>query len=136
VGRPSKYPPEFRREAVERCTPVRTATSTTSMPPNTARTASRRCSTTDKTTRANPGLPQSGTPHGDVPTQVADPTPDAHHLTDLCRTSADGAHWLHRLRGERFLYSVKAPGWRRARSGPAPLGGFAAGGPGLCAKVE
>ena len=51
---------DHRRQAgdhsVDRCTPTRTATSTTSAPANTARTASRRCSTTDKTTRANPGL--------------------------------------------------------------------------------
>jgi len=45
------------RCTVDRCTPSRAATSVTPAPSRTARTASRRCSITDKTTSANPGLP-------------------------------------------------------------------------------
>jgi hypothetical protein len=50
---------------VDRCTPYRNATSTTSAPARTSRTASNRCSTTDKTTRANPGLLRSRRSHGE-----------------------------------------------------------------------
>ena len=64
--------------SVARCTPARAATSLTSIPDNTARTASNRCSTTDKTIRANPGLPESGTSHEDVPIQSADHDPMSH----------------------------------------------------------
>jgi hypothetical protein len=54
--------PRSPRCTVDRCTPMLAATSVTSAPPSTARTASRRCSTTNKTTSANPGLPEAQTP--------------------------------------------------------------------------
>ena len=65
-------------------------------PANTARTASRRCSTTDKTSSANPGLPEPWTPHENVLPQSADhgqvmhinwPNPDAHHPTEHRRST-------------------------------------------------
>ena len=76
-----------RYRPTHRCTvdamhPDLAATSVTSAPANTARTASNRCSTTDKTTSANPGLPESRTPHGDVA--------DSGCRHGPCRTSADG----------------------------------------------
>ena len=48
-------------------------TSVTVAPANTARTASNRCSTTDNTTSAKPGLPTTRTPHGDAGDQAAEP---------------------------------------------------------------
>jgi hypothetical protein len=62
---PASCPARYRathRCTVARCTPARAATSTISAPSRTARTASRRCSTTDKTTSANPGLPSPDAP--------------------------------------------------------------------------
>jgi hypothetical protein len=52
---------------------------------------SRRCSTTDTTTNANPGLHESETPHADVPIQSAD--------HDRCRRSVDGARIAHQSTG-------------------------------------
>ena len=49
----------------------------------------RRCSTTDKTTSANPGLPESGTPPETSRLRVPIRTRVADQLTDVCRTSAD-----------------------------------------------
>jgi len=77
---------------------------------------SRRCSTTDnKTTSANPGLPESGTPHGDIPIQGAD--------HDRCRRSVDGcvSHISRRSTPKRGLQPVRTfftPS-RPAASGPA-----------------
>jgi hypothetical protein len=52
------------------------------------RTASRRGSTTDKTTSANPSHHQSRTPHGDVPPRVPITADVADQLTDVRRTPA------------------------------------------------
>jgi hypothetical protein len=45
----------------------------------------------DKTTSANPGLPESRR-RGDVELRVTEPTTVADHLADECRASVDGGH--------------------------------------------
>lgn len=87
-----------QRCTVHRCTPARAATSLTSAPANTARDGSKRCSTTDKTTSANP-LPGSGTSHRDARSQSAEHGP--------YRTSPDRAQAAFQAPHENFPYSLK-----------------------------
>jgi hypothetical protein len=42
-----------------------------------------------------------------------------HQLKPTCRTSTEAGHPRDGRFCENFLHSVKAPGWRRARNGPA-----------------
>jgi hypothetical protein len=61
-----RYRPTHRC-IIGRCTPIPAATSVTSAPASTARTASRRCSTTDKTTSANiPDRPRADLARSEV----------------------------------------------------------------------
>ena len=103
-GQIPRYPPVQRR-------PVHTPTSGYLhhlAPSRTARTASRRCSTTDKTTSANPGLPSP-----DVPRKTSHPGWPKHatvadHMAEECRTSVAGGQCPLRNPCENFLYGFKA----------------------------
>ena len=119
---PASCPVRYRathRCSVARCTPARAATSTTSAPSRTARTASRRCSTTDKTTSANPGLP-SPTSRGNV----APEWPKRGH----CRRSHGGGMSHVSRRRTRctcnalpnFTYLIKAAPLRSAAGAHVP----------------
>ena len=75
------------RYSVDHDTPVAAATSVTLAPASTARTASRRCSTTDNTTSANLGLPESRRPAETSNSGWPKQTTVAHQLASDCRTS-------------------------------------------------
>lgn len=117
-ARTSRHPPPLRRHTDAPSTdapPQLAATSVTSDPANTARTASNRCSTIDKATSANPGLPRVPTPCGDVGPREPKPTTVADHLADACRTSAHGGQAGDSPRCRISLFWIKAP--RSARRG-------------------
>jgi hypothetical protein len=104
---PARYRP-IQRCSVERDTPVAAATSVTVAPANTARTASRRCSTTDNTTSANLGLPESRRPAETSNSGWTKQTTVAHQLASDCRTSPGTGHgrqaahcriWLSQIKG-------------------------------------
>lgn len=89
VSQPNDLPARYRVThpcTIARCTPALAATSLTCAPVNTARTTSKRCSTTDKTTSTNPASKITWTLDGDVRIQGA-----AHAR---CRTSV-GAPTSH-----------------------------------------
>ncbi|MBE1604846.1 hypothetical protein HEB94_001694 [Actinopolymorpha pittospori] len=90
-----------------RDTPTAVAASVTVVSAKTARTASRRCSTTDNAASANPDLPQSGTSHGDAPAHSAGLDRCRTSTVGACCTSADGAQRSTARAGDDFPYVFK-----------------------------
>ena len=107
VSQPGKLPGQIPRHPPVQRRPVhpsRAATSTTSAPSRTARTASRRCSTTDKTTSANPGLP-SPTPAENVAPEWPKQGHCRRSMAEECRTSVAGGQ-ERRPESVRTFYTV------------------------------
>ena len=93
------------------------ASSVTVAPANTARTASRRCSTTDNTTTANPGLPKFRRPTETSNSVWPNPITVAHQLASMCvahQPAQDTSTTL--LRCRIWLQWIKS-----GRFAPAPL---------------